>query len=71
MSVEEDMIKMLKYFAGLLLIVAMGFIIFLVLTGLGFVLAIAVNFMPTWAIIGGTFVGTAMVVLHLIMIGKE
>lgn len=57
-----------KYFAGILLLVALGFMVFLTLTGLGLVLAITVNLIPLWAIVGGTFLGMVIVVLHLLTV---
>lgn len=57
---------------GVVLLLVYGFVVFLTLAGLGFSLALVLAVVPWWKILIGWFLGTLMVVLHVIgEIAKE
>lgn len=58
--------KSFKIICGLLLVIALGFIVFICLTGLGMAFAFIISALPTWQTAVGTFFGSVIVVLHFI-----
>lgn len=62
--------KASKIICGLLLIIALGFVVFISLTGLGMAFAFIVSILPAWQIAVGTLFGSVGVVVHLLYGGK-
>ena len=63
------MMKAFKVALGTLVILVLGFITFLVFTGIGVVFVLVVNIMPVWQIVVGTLIGSVAVIAHIL--GEE
>lgn len=56
----------MKTFIGLLVLIVLGFIAFIILSGIGFMVALIFSVYPWWQILLGTLFGTAIVFIWLI-----
>ena len=56
----------MKTFVGLLVLIVLGFIAFIILSGIGLMMALILSVYPWWKILLGTLFGTAIVFVWLI-----
>lgn len=63
---------MIKRLIGIAVLLLLGFLLFMCLSGLGYALAITLMIMSWWQIVAGTILGSVLVVLYLLSdISKE
>ena len=56
----------MKALFGMSILVVLGFIVFVTISGFGYALAITLMILPWWQIVAGTVVGSVMVVIYLL-----
>ena len=57
----------MRIFLGLLVLLVLGFIAFVILSGIGFMTVLILKVYPWWQILSGTLFGTALVFIWLII----
>lgn len=62
--------KSVRILLGSLIVVVLGFFLFVLTTGIGVLIGIVLWIFPQWQIVVGTFAGSICVIVYLIRVWK-